>query len=411
MNVEEKIEKNKRSTKKKIIVGIVSGFISILLVIIFIVSGYIIYVASSFYRIQDNQTLDIDRSKIEQIDQIKNVDINKEMKVTTYNIGFGAYDPEYSFFLDIGHEKETNKETVGKYSRAKSKEIVEYNTNSIIDFTMNLNSDFYLFQEVDTQSDRSYYVNQYQEISTKFGSKNYLNVFASNFHSAYLFYPILDPIGKSNSGILTLSEYQIDNSIRKSYTIDMSFPTKFFDLDRCFQVNYLPIQGQEDKYLVLINSHMSAYDEGGTIRNKQANELLSFMESEVDKGNYVICGGDFNHDLLTNNPSFPEYTKDNVPFDFTINPDWLTYLFNDNKESVFTNDSSFKVVADDTAPTVRGTDVGFVQGTTYVGVVDGFLVSNNIEVISIKNHDTQDANSSQFAFSDHQPSTLTFKLI
>ena len=51
-----------------------------------------------------------------------------------------------------------------------------------------------------------------------------------------------------------------------------SFIDKLFDLDRCFAVNYLPVEGS-DKKLVLINLHMSAYDKGGTIRAEQLKML------------------------------------------------------------------------------------------------------------------------------------------
>ena len=44
--------------------------------------------------------------------------------------------------------------------------------------------------------------------------------------------------------------------------------------------------------LILINSHMSAYDKGGKMRVKQLRLLNSVMESEYKKGNYVIVGGD-----------------------------------------------------------------------------------------------------------------------
>ena len=51
------------------------------------------------------------------------------------------------------------------------------------------------------------------------------------------------------------------------------------------------------KTLVIVNSHMSAYDEGGVIRKAQLDMLTSFMAEEYEKGNWVIVGGDFNHTL------------------------------------------------------------------------------------------------------------------
>lgn len=46
-----------------------------------------------------------------------------------------------------------------------------------------------------------------------------------------------------------------------------------------------------------MNVHLSAYDKGGVYRKKQLQQLNSFLEVEYQKGNYVVCGGDFNHDI------------------------------------------------------------------------------------------------------------------
>ena len=40
------------------------------------------------------------------------------------------------------------------------------------------------------------------------------------------------------------------------------------------------------KTLVLVNSHASAYDEGGVIRAQQMEMLFSFMEEEYKKGGW-----------------------------------------------------------------------------------------------------------------------------
>ena len=50
-----------------------------------------------------------------------------------------------------------------------------------------------LFQEIDTHSTRSHYVNQVNLVEHAF--KNYDHVFANNFHSAYLDWPLYDPHG------------------------------------------------------------------------------------------------------------------------------------------------------------------------------------------------------------------------
>ena len=54
--------------------------------------------------------------------------------------------------------------------------------------------------------------------------------------------------------------------------------------------------------------------------------------------------------------------------------------------------------------TCRGADIPYEKGVNYVTVIDGFIVSDNVEVISNATVDTQ------YAYSDHNPVKLCFKL-
>lgn len=51
------------------------------------------------------------------------------------------------------------------------------------------------------------------------------------------------------------------------------------------------------KELVIFELHMSAYGNSDAIREGQIWMLSEDMQKEYEAGNYVICGGDFNHDL------------------------------------------------------------------------------------------------------------------
>jgi len=240
---------------KRIIKTALFIIISLITLIMLSAGGYVLYVADQYYRIEDNLNLNAENSK----DLVMSSD--GTYSVITYNIGFGAYNHEFSFFMDSGRMKD-GTEVYGTMSKAENKEVVLNNTNGVISSVEPYNADFYLFQEVDTSSTRSYYVNQYEML--KGMSQDYSSVYAANFHSAYLLYPLNDFHGKVLSGILTLSKYKISNSVRRSFPVDPGFPNRFFDLDRCFSVTRLPLDS--GKELVLINLHMSAYDKGGTIR-------------------------------------------------------------------------------------------------------------------------------------------------
>ena len=82
--------------------------------------------------------------------------------------------------------------------------------------------------------------------------------------------------------------------MRRSFPISTSI-TKLFDLDRCYSVSRFP--AENGKELVILTLHMSAYGNSDEIREGQILMLCEDMEREYSAGNYVICGGDFNHDL------------------------------------------------------------------------------------------------------------------
>ena len=358
-------------------------FVVILCVIgalILVVGGYVAYMSLQYYRISDNipvETKNVQSSVIQS---------EKNYSILTYNIGFGAYNHAFSFFMDEGEMKDGTK-VQGKFGRAQSKQIVLANTQGAVGTAVKVNADFAFFQEVDTDSTRSFHVNQYDSIVSEFPKSS--SAFAVNFHSAYLFYPFNEPHGAVNSGILTLSKYKTDENIRRSYPVDNSFPTKFFDLDRCFLITRVPVNS--GKQLVLINSHMSAYDAGGIVRREQLKLLNQVLKAERDKGNYVIAGGDMNHDIAGTIQHFPSSQKV---------PGWV-FEFSDKDLT-----EGFHIVRAsnaDSIPTCRSTDMAYTKGVNYTTVIDGFITSDNVKAAA-ENIDTD------FEYSDHNPVKLTFQL-
>ena len=186
-------------TSKKILISI----LAVLIVVVLFVVGYVGYVLLSYNRIGD---MDLDITTAASNNEVKIGDV---YSVSTYNIGFGAYSQDFTFFLDTGYD-ENGEETCGYYSKAKSKEEVLFNTNGAIDTILDLNVDFALFQEVDTDSTRSYKINQNEMIKQAF--TGFDSTFAINFHSAYLPYPLYDMHGIANAGLATLSKYKIQSA-------------------------------------------------------------------------------------------------------------------------------------------------------------------------------------------------------
>ncbi len=152
-----------------------------------IVIIYLAYVFLSYRRIDDNQKLTVNLPKQQSADfDSSQMPINKTYTVGTYNVGFGAYLPDYSFFMDGG-----------KYSRCYSGESGANAIKGAAGLALKYEPDFMMFQEVDRDSTRSYHVNQENLITKIFN--NYYETFAVNYDSAYLFYPFNEPIGASYS--------------------------------------------------------------------------------------------------------------------------------------------------------------------------------------------------------------------
>ena len=60
--------------------------------------------------------------------------------------------------------------------------------------------------------------------------------------------------------------------------------------------------------------HMSAYGNSDEIREGQTSMLFNDMKEERQKGNYVICGGDFNHNLKLDENDNAEHEGWAYPF-------------------------------------------------------------------------------------------------
>lgn len=359
--------------------------ILILIVIILVIIGaYVLYVMAQYSRIPDKQKLTINNNSITSIDTLKN---DTTYTATTYNIGFGAYSPDYSFFMDTGVMKDGTHVT-GKYGTGFSKEDVNKNTNGVIETILEINPTFALFQEVDTDSTRSFHINQVKAIENTFN--NMSSDYAVNYHSFYSILPVNNPHGIANAGLLTLSKTKIDSAIRISYPVSDKFPAKYFDLDRCFSITYIKVEN--GRKLSIINSHMSAYDKGGIIRAQQLTLLNKYMREEYNKGNYVIVGGDFNHalgkEVLTAFESKQEI------------PNWVSLLTNQDLDPymrICSAENELEVA------TCRSTDLPYVKGVNYTTVIDGFIISDNVEAYSTNLEN-------DYLYSDHQPVLLHFKL-
>ena len=294
---------------------------------------------------------------------------NAELSILSWNVGYAGLGAGSDFFMDGGENvRSADEATVKSYLAGIGDTVRAGGYDAVI------------FQEVDTDSSRTYKINEAETLAfgTAYHALNYSCPFVPNPNTL-----LINPMGKINSGLLTCSDYVIERAERHALPCPFSWPLRIANLKRCLLVSYLPIEGS-DKQLVLVNLHLEAYDDGeGKIA--QTKQLMDFLAGEYAKGNYVIAGGDFNQIFPGGLEAWPNTHEEN----------WTPGILDEA-----TLPEGFSFVYDLAVPSCRllnqPYDPADTENTQYY-VIDGFIVSPNVLVTLVETLDLG------FADSDHNP--------
>lgn len=295
------------------------------------------------------------------------------IKLTSWNIGYAGLGEKSDFFMDGGKNVVT-----GDF------DYVEENLSGIEEYLINQDSDIFFLQEVDKQSARTYNYDQQWRLQDSL--PEYQGSFAYNFRVFYVPYP-LPPIGRVNSGLLTLNKYESASARRLGLPNPFSWPVRAVNLKRCLLENRIPIEGT-DKELVIYNLHLEAYDNGEG-KKAQTERLSAILSGETKKGNYVIAGGDFNQ--VFSNVDTSKYPS--IAYD----------LWKPGDIDINSFRKGFNFLMDDSEPSCRSLDRPYNSANDEFQfyVIDGFIVSDNITVNEIS------TDNLDFKNSDHNPVNLS----
>ncbi len=294
------------------------------------------------------------------------------LTLMTWNLGYGGLGRDMDFFYDGGKQVRPEKSVVQKNMTA-----IESFISSQTDV------DFFLLQEVDQNSKRSYGRDEYGRIAGLF--PGFFSGFGKNYDVFFVPVPFTNPLGRVLSGLQSLSRFEPVSMDRYSFPGNYDWPMGLFMLDRCFLVARYKLETGKD--LLVINTHNSAYDDG-TLRKQQLFYLKEFLILEYEKGNHVIVGGDWNQCPPEFNPEFKLNLMDNenrMNIDKAYLPGW-------------------KWAYDKTVPTNRRVVAPYDEKTTLTTVIDFFLLSPNINVTEVKGIHLD------FEHSDHNPVKLVMTL-
>jgi endonuclease/exonuclease/phosphatase family metal-dependent hydrolase len=245
--------------------------------------------------------------------------------------------------------------------------------------------DFIMLQEVDTASARSYYTNQYREISNILGSFN--SIFVKNYDVYYVPLPIFNPMSRVVSGLSFFSAYPYSGASLIVFPDNYSWPKSLFLPDRCFLL--ISYDLDNGKKLHIINTHNSAFDDG-SLRYAQLELLFDHMNTLYENGDYVIAGGDWN----INPPAYKNlpFASEDIPFSVAFSSD------------IFKANSTWSVNFDPDYPTNRDVSTPYDPGLSPTTILDFFVCSPNISILEATT--LYDG----FQFTDHQPVYLEFEL-
>lgn len=346
------------------------------------------------YQPDDLTTIPID---YEGDESFPSVELDQVIRIMSFNIGYASLSETEDFAMDGGTK-----------GRMDSKQGVLDNMNGILNLMEQASADIYLLQEVDVDSARSYHVPQYTMIQNQFSIPSTLGY---NYRVLFVPFP-LNPrqmMGQVNSGVVSLFQFPIQKATRVQLPGAFDWPLRLANLKRCIVVHRLNISGS-DKQLIVINVHLSAYDDG-TMRLQEMAKLQEIMLAEYQAGHYVVVGGDFNQSFpgtysITGQDELgkPIYEFDAFPL---RNPAfWQAYGMD---ESWFTDHGfSFGFENGFPTPTCRllhqPYDTENPENNQYY-YIDGFIVSNNVKIESVQ------VINQQFKYSDHNPVVMEVKLL
>jgi endonuclease/exonuclease/phosphatase family metal-dependent hydrolase len=292
-----------------------------------------------------------------------------KLQVLTWNVGYAGTGAEEDFFLDGGQDV-----------LAKDRASVVRHLGNITAVLGQIPADVYLVEEVDSGSRRTYGVDERQTIIASLSAC--CSSYALNHDAFFIPHPKLKPLGRVRSGMLALGKFRPGEAKRYQLRGRFPWPYRAFEMERCLQAWRLP-RGNGTNWTI-IQLHLEAWD-GGNIRGAELAQLRGLALREYSQGNSVILGGDWNAVLpgvrlneFTERKPGARTLQLNADF---LPPGWTWGI-------------------DHSRPTNRSVEGPYDPQKNYLTIIDGFVVSPNVQIDAVK---TLPLN---FQDSDHEPVSL-----
>ncbi len=283
------------------------------------------------------------------------------ISVVTWNLGYGGLGEKSDFFADGGRQYLPP-------SRVAVRESVAF----IADWLGRADADIILTQEMA----RASAVNLWVDL--KHAVDHALSTHASAFYPDFQT-RLLPPPLRIRNGQATYSRQSLQGV--EAWVLPADGDPYGGTLRRRYAALVSRVEGPGGCW-TFVNVHTSAFDENADLRRRQISALFERAETERLKGRKVVMGGDFNLRLVETN--FRHDTAEKDLF-------WL----HDFPTSILP--VGWHLAVDSGVATVRTNERPFQTGRNYTTVIDGFLLSPEVELVSVSGTDMG------FRHSDHQP--------
>lgn len=293
------------------------------------------------------------------------------LTILTWNLGYGGLGAESDFKVDGG-------KNVFPPSRA----IVRKNVEGIVTFLQSQPADIVLLQELAHGGPINYWVDLKARVDAALPGRDRL--WYAEINMRLLPWPLNARHGQGIYSRRAVADHDL-----------VPLPvedTALLGLRRRYvsAVARLPIETRREDGWTICSVHLAAFDANATVRTQQLRELMAWAQEEYARGQHVVIGGDWNLRLFET--EFPN----------TTDPKYLFWVFPFPEDAL---PPGWRIAADATTPSVRTNERAYRRGENYTTVIDGFIVSPNVEIEFVRGIDLD------FAFSDHNPVELRVRAL
>jgi endonuclease/exonuclease/phosphatase family metal-dependent hydrolase len=285
--------------------------------------------------------------------------------LSSWNIGYAGLGEESEFLVDGGNKL-----------LPPSGAVVRKNIDGIVSVVDDLKADVFLFQEAANASVLTYGIDVRGHLESRLAQ--FGRTYATNALTR-----LIPPPFRIDHGSELFSRYRIDGARWEPLPSDGD---AFYGiLRKAYGLQIVDLTDAAGRPWTIVNIHLAAFDKNGTARKEQMRVAVARADEIYRQGRHVVVGGDWN--LILAKTDFPNNTD----------PKFLFWVFD------FPHDvlpAGWRLAVDPSVPTVRTNYQPYRRGENYTAVIDGFLVSPNVEVRQVHTKDLG------FRYSDHQPVSI-----